>query len=307
MIIAIITISLGGMFSWRPELHSNTYSVEVQWGGSSAKWNDDGVWILGGREKQRINKVEILSSDNGMTFTGTVQYEKEGAIGFKATQIQGNKYKVENQWGGNSAGWNDGGIWTIGGRSSQRAVSVKIDSNDNGKTLTGMITYQGEGPISFRAKQIEPVKESSSSSSSQPNTSTTKAKESNNYNVEVQWGGSSAKWNNDGTWVIGNRGDQRVIKVEIYTSKPNTLLGTMQYEKEGSIGFKATLSQGNSWTVFNSWGSSQDNYGGLWVLGGRSNQVISKLNITSTDGGKSYTGSMTYSSEGPIGFRASQA
>ncbi|WP_414514364.1 hypothetical protein [Nostoc sp. PCC 9305] len=32
--------------------------------------------------------------------------------------------------------------------------AIDITSNDDGKTLTGTITYAGEGPIGFRSHQI---------------------------------------------------------------------------------------------------------------------------------------------------------
>lgn len=59
-------------------------------------------------------------------------------------------YTVENQWGGNAAPWRPGGSWTIGARPNQPVVAVNVRSTDNGRTLTGTMTYRGEGPIGFR-------------------------------------------------------------------------------------------------------------------------------------------------------------
>lgn len=64
-------------------------------------------------------------------------YVGEGPIGFRATQTSQRQYAVENQWGGSSAPWNAGGIWTIGGRDTQRVVALKINSSDGGKTFAG--------------------------------------------------------------------------------------------------------------------------------------------------------------------------
>jgi hypothetical protein len=38
----------------------------------------------------------------------------------------------------------------IGGRCPQPLVAMNVTSNDGGQTLTGSITYQGEGPIGFQ-------------------------------------------------------------------------------------------------------------------------------------------------------------
>lgn len=63
------------------------------------------------------------------------------------------QYLVENQWGGSSAPWNPGGIWTLGGRDNQNPIALKISSNDGGKTFTGTNTYANEGPIGFKGKR----------------------------------------------------------------------------------------------------------------------------------------------------------
>jgi hypothetical protein len=129
----------------------NSYSVENQWGGASAPWHPAGIWNLGAREGQRVVALDIQSDDLGKTFTGTMTYQGEGPIGFRAKQIQGNSYSVKNQWGGASAAWHPGGTWTLGGRDDQRMVKLNFSSSDSGDTLSGTLTYQGEGPIGFRA------------------------------------------------------------------------------------------------------------------------------------------------------------
>jgi hypothetical protein len=61
----------------------NKYNIKVQWGGSSAPWHQDGTWVIGGRENQRVVKVNIESRDGGKTFSGEITYKDEGPIGFK--------------------------------------------------------------------------------------------------------------------------------------------------------------------------------------------------------------------------------
>ena len=264
---------------------NNLQHVQNQWGGSSAPWNEGGMWIIGGRSDQKVIALNVTSNDGGNTLTGTMTYQGEGPIGFKGTLTQSNTHTVENQWGGSSAPWNPGGTWIIGSRADQNVVAIEVTSNDNGNTLTGTMTYQGEGPIGFKSASAD----------------------GGVYRVENQWGGSSAPWNPGGTWIIGSRADQNVVAIDITSSdNGNTLTGTMTYQGEGPIGFKGVAFGSNNYTVENQWGGSSApwNPGGTWVIGGRANQKVIALNVTSSDNGNTLTGTMTYQGEGPIGFKA---
>jgi hypothetical protein len=127
-------------------------------------------------------------------------------------------YSVTNSWGSSSG--NPGGTYVLGARSGQNVVAIDITSSDGGQTLTGTMTYAGEGPIGFQAKQFA----------------------ANNYTVENQWGGSSAPWHPGGNWVIGARCGQSVIMLNVKSSDGgNTLTGQMNYSGEGPIGFDGTL------------------------------------------------------------------
>ncbi|MEQ6123518.1 hypothetical protein AAON49_04900 [Pseudotenacibaculum sp. MALMAid0570] len=129
------------------------YSVENQWGGTSAPWHPGGTWVLGNRENQNPVAFDISSNDGGKTLTGTMTYDGEGPIGFKGTLTSGNNYEVENQWGGSNAPWHPGGTFVIGGRDGQHVVRLKVSSSDGGKTFLDPVgmTYEGEGPIGFKA------------------------------------------------------------------------------------------------------------------------------------------------------------
>ena len=50
----------------------NKYQTYNQWGGSFAPWHDGGVFVIGGRNGQRIISVKISSANGGKTFDGTV-------------------------------------------------------------------------------------------------------------------------------------------------------------------------------------------------------------------------------------------
>lgn len=259
------------------------YQVENQWGGNTAPWHQGGKWILGARPEQNVVAIDIQSQDGGETFHGTMTYAGEGPIGFRATRNGANNYKVENQWGGSSAPWHYGGEWVIGFRTGQNVVALNVKSENDGNTLAGTMTYAGEGPIGFRGTSSA----------------------GDVYAVQNQWGGSSAPWHIGGQWVLGARLDQKVIAINITsTDEGKTLTGNMTYAGEGPIGFRGTLISSNNYQVENQWGGSHAPWhpGGLWIIGYRAGQNVVSLNVTSNDSGDTFTGEMTYSGEGPIGF-----
>ncbi|MEQ8999620.1 MAG: hypothetical protein RID53_24230 [Coleofasciculus sp. B1-GNL1-01] len=152
-------------------------------------------------------------------------------------------YKVENQWGGNSAPWNPGGNWVIGSRSNQNVVAINVKSDDGGQTLNGTMTYSGEGSIGFRATRTS----------------------GNNYTVENQWGGNSAPWNPGGNWVIGSRSNQNVVAINVKSDDGGqTLNGTMTYSGEGSIGFKGTMVEESADTKVNSYIRFPETHPSTW-------------------------------------------
>jgi hypothetical protein len=171
-------------------------------------------------------------------------------------------------------------------------VAIDIASNDGGRTLDGSMTYSSEGPIGFRGL----LRSSGDNAGS-------------NYAVENQWGGSSAPWHPGGTWVIGARGEQMVVGLDVASHDNGaTLVGTNTYAGEGPIGFKGSRNHGKVYDVENQWGGSGAEWhpGGAWLLGARGDkpQHVVAIEIVSADGGQTFTGSMTYAGEGPIGFKA---
>jgi hypothetical protein len=264
------------------------YSVQNQWGGSSAPWHDGGVFILGCRGTQLVVGLQIQSSDGGKTFHGQMTYAGEGPIGFQAIQNSGNLYTVQNQWGGNNAPWHPGGEWIIGARDNQNVVAVNITSPDGGKSFNGSMTYAGEGPIGFKAEISGDY----------------------HYAAQNQWGGNSAPWHDAGVWILCGRSNQNTVAIDI-TSADNgkTLNGTMTYAGEGPIGFKGTLTTWNTYTVENQWGGNEAPWhpGGSFIIGNRVNQNVVLLKVSSADGGKTLTGENTYAGEGPVGFKAAIA
>jgi len=126
------------------------YAVENKWGEDT--WAPGGTWVLGNRKEQNVDAVEIQSSDKGESFTGTMTYAGEGPIDVQAKNIGGNKYEVDVRWGGDEAPWHGDGVWVIGGREEQRCVALNVSGAD--EKLDGSNTYEGEGPIDFRAVEL---------------------------------------------------------------------------------------------------------------------------------------------------------
>jgi OAA-family lectin sugar binding domain len=265
-------------------MSSTAYHVENQWGGSNAPWNEGGIFVIGARPGQNVVAVDITSSDGGKNLTGTMTYQGEGPIGFKGVLHGSNDYTVENQWGGSNAPWNPGGTYVLGYRVDQNVVAIDVTSSDDGVTMTGTMTYNGEGPIGFKAEQTE----------------------GSVYSVENQWGGSNAPWNVGGAWVMGTRANQPIVALKVSSSDGGaTLTGTMTYQGEGPIGFSGHREGANNYVVENQWGGSNApwNPGGRWIIGYRTNQNVVAIDVTSANDGATLTGTMTYANEGPIGFK----
>jgi len=263
---------------------NNLHHVQNHWGGPSEAWHEGGMWVIGARAGQNVVALNISSNDGGKTFTGTMVYAGEGPISFRATLAQNNTYTVENRWGGDAAPWHPGGTWVIGCRDGQGVVAVNVESGDGGLTLAGSMTYAGEGPIGFKSQQAD----------------------GGAFAVENRWGGSSAPWHQGGVWVIGSR-DQGVASVKISSAdNGKTFTGTMTYVGEGPIGFRATAVAGNNYAVENHWGGDAAPWhdAGVWLIGCRGGQNVTALDISSEDSGNTFNGSMTYSGEGQISFRA---
>ncbi|MBI3233216.1 MAG: hypothetical protein HYZ42_04130 [Bacteroidetes bacterium] len=63
-------------------------------------------------------------------------------------------YKVEQNTGGLNDTWHPGGEWKLGTHPKQNLNMIDISSEDEGKTLSGTISYKDEYPINFRATHI---------------------------------------------------------------------------------------------------------------------------------------------------------
>ena len=256
------------------------YNVQNQWGGNQAPWHDGGIFNIGNRGKQLPIALKATSADKGKSFTGTMTYVGEGPIGLRASLVTMNTYHVENQWGGSGAPWHDAGLFLLGARNGQNAVAFDITSADKGQSFTGTMTYAGEGPIGFKGGHAD----------------------GEAFVATNTWGGTGP--HAGGEWVLGCRANQAVVKLDVHSPDGGrTLLGTMTYAGEGSIGFRGTRTMANTYAVENQWGGDHAPWhpGGQFVIGCRGSQGVVAVQAESTDGAILH-GVMTYAGEGPIGL-----
>jgi hypothetical protein len=152
--LATAVFALAAMFghdAFAQDPSTKTYSVQIQFGGEQAKWNDLGVWTLDSPKKNNLVKIDAKSSDDGKTLQGTATFAGEGPVGLKAELGKEKKYSVQIQFGGEQAKWNDLGVWTLDSPKKNNLVKIDAKSSDDGKTLQGTATFEGEGPVGFKA------------------------------------------------------------------------------------------------------------------------------------------------------------
>lgn len=182
----------------------------------SVTWSPDSKLLASGSNDGSVRVWNAVAEQIALTPDPPTSTALDSAV----AAAQPNLYNVENQWGSADAPWHPGGTWVIGDRPEQRVVALSVTSADGGETLTGAITYAGEGPVGFRATRIE----------------------QNTYLIENQLSSADAAWNPGGMWVLGDRPEQNVVAIEITsTDNGSTLTGTMTYAGEEPIGFRAVL------------------------------------------------------------------
>jgi hypothetical protein len=125
------------------------------------------------------------------------------------------------------------------------------------------------------------------------------------YQVENQWGGSSASWHSGGDWMFGGYlHRENIAAIDIKSDDGGqTLSGTVTYSSGKGIDLRATLVSSNNYIVEN----QQRGNAELWVIGGRKNQNVVALDVKSDDGGQTLHGTMIYEGEGLIGFKGTRS
>lgn len=133
-------------------------------------------------------------------------------------ELQENSYRVWQQWNDKSAPWHDGGIFQFNGRQAKPVAALKLDSPDNGKTLTGRVTFAGETPLDFTARRLS----------------------QNRYTVSFTRKDAANPPPADHEWLIGARQSQNVVALKAKSDDGGqTLHGKIRYQEEGPIRFRA--------------------------------------------------------------------
>lgn len=128
-------------------IKGSSYDIRSQCAREKDRWYDSGVFVLGTKHVRHPEMLEIFSRDQGKTYTGIIKYAFEESMNFRAIQVSGNNYNIENQEGGFDAPWRPGGKMVIGSRVNQYVTSLSIVSEDFGESFEGSMAYNGEGPI----------------------------------------------------------------------------------------------------------------------------------------------------------------
>jgi len=110
-------------------------------GNGNEPFHEEALFKIGDAAEPPITALDITSNDQGKTLSGTVTCKggtpKE--IHLPAMHHSQNVYAV-----GNSQ-------WLLGARTQQAITALAIVSDDEGHTLNGTVTYEGERPIRFHA------------------------------------------------------------------------------------------------------------------------------------------------------------
>lgn len=127
----------------------------------------------------------------------------------------------------------------------------------------------------------------------------------NAYRVQYQWQDESAPWHDGGVFTINGRSPKPVTALNLNsTDGGKTLTGEVTFQGESPVNVTAVLRATNSYTV-NLPGADDPRLAGLeWQIGSREGQNVVALNVTSTDGGQTWQGAITYAGEGPIRLKA---
>lgn len=194
----------------------NMYRAEIREEGSSSSWISDGIWVIGNRSNERCTKLNI-SSDNEKILSGVIKYGTKDEVEMKGELIS--SYLVENHWGKETASWHFGGVWILS-ESDKKVKFMDISSNDSGESFYGNVQYLDQDKASFKAKRIY----------------------GNNYEVYTKSIYGNESWKRRQDMIIGSRDNQRVVKLTFDSNDDgNNIYGTMAYESEGPIKFRAAL------------------------------------------------------------------
>ncbi|MEM7532123.1 MAG: hypothetical protein AAF639_08105 [Chloroflexota bacterium] len=155
----------------------NLYDVQNLDGHEHTSWHERELFKIGDSSDQSITALNCTSGNQGKTLSGTVIYRDTSSmeVDFKATLQRQNIYDIDfsgdstldntsaNTSANTPANTSVQSQWLLGARKHQHITAMTVQSDDDGRTLHGTITYAGEGPIHIKAvrefKTISDVEE----------------------------------------------------------------------------------------------------------------------------------------------------
>lgn len=133
------------------DLLERMYRVQLQWGATAAPWHDGGVFTIGDRTRPPVVALTLASTDEGATLSGQVTYRGDATpLLLTARHTAANVYAVAHGPGETSAQQEQ---WVLGARDAQLLVALAVSSSDEGRSLAGVLTYAGEGPVGVKARR----------------------------------------------------------------------------------------------------------------------------------------------------------
>lgn len=134
-------------------LSEDLYRVQSQWGD---EWHEEGLFKIGDAQDGSIIALSCELDDQGDTLFGTVTYvatdkeEPSKKKEFQAIPRSENVYDIKIGESESPTKWLPRGQWLLGTRKHQKIIAMAIDSNNDGRILSGTVMYEGEGPMNFR-------------------------------------------------------------------------------------------------------------------------------------------------------------
>lgn len=265
-------------------LNDAVYATRIQWGGDQAPWHDNGKFVLGNANALPI-AMDIGSPDNGQTLGGMVIT----TMGFRAVR-QGNPgtYVAEIQWGGPQAPWRPAGLFVFGGAPLNW---LKVNSGDGGRSLGGILCSIGSGGVGFRGALVD---------------GTSPAAVDACYTTQIQWGGDSAPWHDNGVLVLG-RGNALPLAMDLHTTdNGQTLVGSITAPVRWRAVWQGPAA-GTYATEIQCGGAQAPWYpAGVVAFGGPGCMPLNYLRINSGDGGRNLGGVLCSIGSGGVGFQATR-
>ena len=131
------------------------YDTSYFYARGPADWQNAGTFVIGAKPNKRIVYVRLLQEYTHLPdrLQGTIIYDGETEKELLAIRFMDYEYEVYFQQRGDF-GWIPDDTWIIPGNGDGFVTSLIFGSSDNGKTLSGSITYGYTKLFRIRAQAL---------------------------------------------------------------------------------------------------------------------------------------------------------